>query len=570
MIELSTIEETALIDDVQVDPPGGWGVQSLLIRQIRRDGGTQARIGLNEDTVQEYAELMREHRWDFRSLQRPIVLYDGSAFWLADGFHRIEAAQRAQLSDFPVDVIRGSKRDAILRAAGANSQHGLRRTRDDVQRAIALLLKDAEWQQWSNVKIAAQIGCSDKTVADVRCRLESASEIPSLTTRQGADGKSYPVPPVAPKPSAINRPDGSPSNGAQPVVCGQCGGAWGAQGSLIAGAAGFICEKCAKVNQQAIIPPAAPDLSSFGFSTRVLPDGRIAIRSEGNLESQHTHAQINDLIAYWRGYPAVPADLASAGVTWRYRQDKMYQVLCGDKIGHTGYTAAECLDSQRESMQRTGLLPADRLPLGTPIELPIPTGDDAADDAAMVASIRELAEPLGLQMIWEDGKVQLYWPHEIDDIDQMDLLSYGAALEWLKWEAKGIKQDMEERAADGPAPALAPIPPTSIDQLDAILPPALLKAGYYWHSATPPTLAQNGSAWRGEAPTPDQALQLAYTRERSKGEPLTVFPALNEQECKALIREAKVFIESGADRKLPTIGKLLRIAARMALEVTED
>jgi hypothetical protein len=101
------------------------------------------------------------------------------------------------------------------------------------------------------------------------------------------------------------------------------------------------------------------------------------------------------------------------------------------------------------------------------------------------------------------------------------------------------------------------------------LPADLIAAGYYWQSAAPPTLAQNGSAWRGEAPTPDQALQLAYTRERVTCEPLTVFPALSDKECRALIREAKVFIERGLAREYPTIAKALRIAARMALEITE-
>jgi hypothetical protein len=52
-------------------------------------------------------------------------------------------------------------------------------------------------------------------------------------------------------------------------------------------------------------------------------------------------------------------------------------------------------------------------------------------------------------------------------------------------------------------------------------------------------------------------------------DPIPVFPALTALECKALIREAKDFIERGADRRWPTIGHALRIAARMALEATE-
>lgn len=185
------------------DPPNGWGYQALLIRQIRRDGGTQARIGNNEETVQEYADLMREKRWNFQTMQRPIVLYDGTDFWLADGFHRIEAAQRAGMTDYPVEVLRGTRRDAVLRAAGANATHGLRRTNADKRRAVELLLKDAEWRQWSDRKIADTCAVDHKTVADVRKSL--GGEVPHLTTRQGTDGKSYPAAPPAQKPPTCIR-----------------------------------------------------------------------------------------------------------------------------------------------------------------------------------------------------------------------------------------------------------------------------------------------------------------------------------------------------------------------------
>lgn len=538
--------ETPPSAGVSTDPPGGWGYQSLLIRQIRRDGGTQARIGLSEDTVQEYAELMREHRWDFQTMQRPIVLYDGDAFWLADGFHRIEAAQRAQMTDYPVEVLRGTKRDAILRACGANSQHGLRRTNTDKRRAVELLLRDDEWRQWSDRKIANTCAVSDKTVAAVRRDL--SAEFPQIETRTvERNGSTYQMTPATPKPSgAINRPDGSPSNG--------------------------------------VVPPAAPDLTPFGFTARVLPDGRIAIRSEGNLETEHTHQQLNDLIAHWRGYGAIPADLADKGVVWRYRQDKMYQVLCGDSIGQTGYTAAECLAHQRESMQRAGLIGAPaaaestpRIPLGTPSELPIPTDTDAAlDDAALAASIRELAEPLGLQMIWEDGKVQLYWPHEIDDIEQMDLLSYGAALEWLTWEAKGIKLDMDERA-EQPDPAhverleeqieadripeagmqiasasdrQSHIAQEQADQRIIITAENAIQIGDSERARQLLSQVSEVSAWKR-----DQLLAMIPATQRASGRQITL--GLTSDECAALLKEARIFANSNLTKTLPTIGQAL-------------
>lgn len=168
-----------------------WGPQSLPIRVIRRDGGTQARTGLNEDVVQEYAEAMRDERWDWATIKRPLVYSDGTSgdYWLADGFHRIEAAQRAGLTDYRVEVLKGDKRAAQLHAARANADHGLRRSRQDVQRAIELLLRDEEWAKWSDREIARHVHCDHKTVGATRGRLSSTGEIPQLTERQGADGK---------------------------------------------------------------------------------------------------------------------------------------------------------------------------------------------------------------------------------------------------------------------------------------------------------------------------------------------------------------------------------------------
>jgi hypothetical protein len=170
-----------------------WGPQSLPIRLIRRDGGTQARTGLNEDVVQEYAEAMRDQRWDWATIKRPLVYSDGASgdYWLADGFHRIEAAQRAGLTDYRVEVLKGDKRAAQLHAARANADHGLRRSRQDVQRAIELLLRDEEWAKWSDREIARHVHCTHPTVGAVRRQLESAGNIFHLSERQGADGKSY-------------------------------------------------------------------------------------------------------------------------------------------------------------------------------------------------------------------------------------------------------------------------------------------------------------------------------------------------------------------------------------------
>ena len=117
--------------------------------------------------VAEYAELMKAG-----SQFPPItVFHDGGNYWLADGYHRLEAADEARLEEIHAVVREGSRRDATLFACGANRDHGLRRTRADVRRAITTLVTDDEWKSWANRAIADMVGCSPTTVGTIRDQL---------------------------------------------------------------------------------------------------------------------------------------------------------------------------------------------------------------------------------------------------------------------------------------------------------------------------------------------------------------------------------------------------------------
>lgn len=141
---------------------------SLCIVQIRTDGGTQSRAATNDDTVTDYAELLRSGV----RLPPVAVFRDGDGvFWLADGFHRVAAAQRAGLGEVEVDLRRGTRREAVLHSVGANASHGLRRTNADKRRCVELLLSDEDWSKWSNGEIARRCGVSDHFVGVVRREL---------------------------------------------------------------------------------------------------------------------------------------------------------------------------------------------------------------------------------------------------------------------------------------------------------------------------------------------------------------------------------------------------------------
>lgn len=154
-------------------------IKKLDIELIRLDKLVQMRaLGdeahVDSSVVEEYREAM-----ELNAVFPPIVAYyDGVDYWLADGFHRIEAARSLKKKKLDVEVREGTVRDAQLYAMQANLKHGARATRADKEKAVLFLLKDEEWSKWSQGKIAAQAGVAPSTVANIRQRegLEAPTE----------------------------------------------------------------------------------------------------------------------------------------------------------------------------------------------------------------------------------------------------------------------------------------------------------------------------------------------------------------------------------------------------------
>ena len=61
--------------------------ENIPINSIRLDGGTQPRASIDFDTVFDYMDAMTDGA-DFPPV---VVFYDGTHYWLADGFHRVKA-----------------------------------------------------------------------------------------------------------------------------------------------------------------------------------------------------------------------------------------------------------------------------------------------------------------------------------------------------------------------------------------------------------------------------------------------------------------------------------------------
>lgn len=161
-------------------------VQHLELDRINAATDVQPRVGgVKEDVVDQYAEDMKA-----KAAFPPIVAYfDGSAYWLSEGFHRFAARRRAGFPTIAVEVRDGTKDDAHWNALGSNKDHGLRRTNEDKRQAVQLAL--AKRPDLSDRAIAEHVGVSNTFVGNVRGQLSTVDS--STGKRVGMDGKRRPA-----------------------------------------------------------------------------------------------------------------------------------------------------------------------------------------------------------------------------------------------------------------------------------------------------------------------------------------------------------------------------------------
>jgi uncharacterized ParB-like nuclease family protein/transcriptional regulator with XRE-family HTH domain len=125
-------------------------VDTIEIKRIAMNAGTQSRESISEEAVADYFEVLEAEG----DLPPVTVYFDGLDYYLADGFHRILAYKRAERAYVDADVKGGTARDAIKYALQANAEHGLRRTSADKRKAVNMALDDGEWGKLTAREIA--------------------------------------------------------------------------------------------------------------------------------------------------------------------------------------------------------------------------------------------------------------------------------------------------------------------------------------------------------------------------------------------------------------------------------
>lgn len=131
----------------------------------------QARGCLDLDVVSEYAASMLEGR-EFPAVS---AIYDGERLWLWDGFHRAKASEEAGNDSIMVQFNNGTKRDAWMLSLGANSTHGLVRSREEKREAVRRAMADPELAAESDRALALICNVSRPFIAEMRPKMLTKS-----------------------------------------------------------------------------------------------------------------------------------------------------------------------------------------------------------------------------------------------------------------------------------------------------------------------------------------------------------------------------------------------------------
>jgi len=139
-------------------------MRMVKLEDIRIDGGTQFRDQINQDVVKDYAEKMCDGA-QFPPLR---AMFDGTTYWLYDGFHRYFAAHDRGFKDIEVDYKPGTQEDAQDLALRANNEHGLPRNNATKRKSVEAALSMERHASKSDREIAKLCDVSATFVAAVR------------------------------------------------------------------------------------------------------------------------------------------------------------------------------------------------------------------------------------------------------------------------------------------------------------------------------------------------------------------------------------------------------------------
>jgi ParB-like chromosome segregation protein Spo0J len=139
-------------------------MRKVSLNDIRIDGGTQCRVVLNQSKIYDYLQCMKDGD-EFPLME---TRFDGSTYWLSDGFHRYHTFKLLGLKEVTIKYKPGTQDDAFLDALKANSKHGLTLSIEDKENKVRMALEHPITKDKTNYEIAKLCDVSQPFVAGVR------------------------------------------------------------------------------------------------------------------------------------------------------------------------------------------------------------------------------------------------------------------------------------------------------------------------------------------------------------------------------------------------------------------
>jgi len=166
-------------------------IKHLDLNLIVADPALQMRVNRNIDALDSYVDAIA----DGKELPPVMTFFDGTSYWLADGFHRLEAHKRLSKATIRAEVRPGTRDNAFLFALSANAENGLQRTNADKRKAVLAALADPKIGRESDRQIAAHCRVSHTFVQNVRADMTGGVQSP-VTVRVPEQTALPPAPPA--------------------------------------------------------------------------------------------------------------------------------------------------------------------------------------------------------------------------------------------------------------------------------------------------------------------------------------------------------------------------------------
>lgn len=198
-MKISTLETVVAAPPEAATPSAPQEIVDVLTTRIVKSKELQPRNGLNDATVKRYAQQMEAGH-----IFPPVTICRvGDVLYLADGWHRLAAAEMNNAGFIKAIVIESTIEDARWAAGEANLRHGLPLKRSEIRNVFRLFIKARKHlkgkKRMSYAEIGAVLGKPKTTIRNWMIKDFPRIAAGMSSDEEGMNTKWSPEPPETSK-----------------------------------------------------------------------------------------------------------------------------------------------------------------------------------------------------------------------------------------------------------------------------------------------------------------------------------------------------------------------------------